>query len=269
MQWPSGWHTGDNMSIVEFIRSIWEANDVVAGRIVRNGHAKVVDLVFGVWILFAFLCVCVYLIGTTYSSIGHYEWMRCMIDNTHIFAHIQFPHRFQCFRINSNKKTVHNAHGWRIQRQIYNQQIPVNYRALGECVEFISHWINRYICVVCLGIICENTWNSLENRMAWIGHYTCSVWVHNNTVSSQVLVVWIAPNKTALVGHYSVLNVEPILIMDTPSVVRIWTIWTDSATRIRTCEATPNCRTDVQTASRWLSYCPVHCATDSHSTMPE
>lgn len=40
------------MSIVEFIRSIWEANHVVAGRIVRNGHAEIVDLFFVVWILF-------------------------------------------------------------------------------------------------------------------------------------------------------------------------------------------------------------------------
>lgn len=44
MQCPLRRYTGDDMSVVESIRSVGEANHVVVWRIVRNGHAQVVDL---------------------------------------------------------------------------------------------------------------------------------------------------------------------------------------------------------------------------------
>lgn len=87
------------MRVVKFIRSVWEANHVVVWRIVRNGHAQVVDLKeyrLLLWSNGSKKC-------ETYSSVRHYEWMRRMIDDAHEFAHIQLARRFQSFRIYSDQ----------------------------------------------------------------------------------------------------------------------------------------------------------------------
>lgn len=148
----------------------------------------------------------------------------------------------------------------------HSSHSPLNERALGECIELVAHWINRYVRVVGSSFG-ENTGNALKNRMAWIWHHLCSVRINNDTIGSHILLVWIALNETTRIRHHSVRNVESIFSAHNQTKHETWT--TKTIGRGHTCEATPNYRTGARTAFHWLLCCPVRCAEDSHSTTLE
>lgn len=87
--------------------------------------------------------------------------------------------------------------------------IPLNYWALGECIKFIAKWINRNVAIVIYWVLGKNAGYSLKDGLTWVGNGSCAITCNNNSIGSQILLVWIGRNKSTLIRHFPVVDIEP------------------------------------------------------------